>query len=409
MKQVVAILLLSLQPFLNDSWSQTRVVVLGSSTAAGTGASVYDSSWVERLQAEFRKNTVAGNPDTIVTNLAVGGTTTYYVMPTGYIPPAGRPAPDQEHNVTKALSFAPELILINFPTNDIGAGYTQKEYMDNLRYLFHYINNAGTRVYIATTQPRSQYDFNKRLSLFQLVDSVKNNFGMYGIDFWSDLATTDGQYNLLPQVNSGDGVHVNNLGHRLLFQRVKAKNIFASNAQLPLSLSNFRAEMQNNSVVLQWHAEQQGSNSFFEIQRCPVNKEFITIAKKEVNGSSPTDYSWTDINPLPGKSLYRLKIVEANKISYSKAIEIVFSIQNALIQNLSLNASALQAQIGSGRDKIFSIRIINLSGAIVYEQTTFISTPGLSISIPIANLSNGQYFLQVSAIDVIETRRFIKF
>ncbi len=166
MKRILLpVLLIMLQPLFGILQAQTRVVVLGSSTSAGTGASVYDSSWVGKLQLEYRKNTTAGNPDTIVTNLAVGGTTTYSAMPTGYTPPPGRPLPDPAHNVTKALSFSPAVIIINFPTNDIGSSYTAKEYMDNLRYLYQYINSAGVKTYIATTQPRSQFDFAKRLAI----------------------------------------------------------------------------------------------------------------------------------------------------------------------------------------------------------------------------------------------------
>src|SRR5215203_1037746 len=213
--------------------AQKKVVILGSSTAAGTGASNYDSSWAGRLQLSFRKNITAGDPDTIVINLAVGGYVTYYAMPIGYVPPAGRPAPDGEHNVTKALSFSPDIVLINFPTNDIGSGYSKNEFLNNLRFLSQQITSVGVKAYVATTQPRSQFDFSMRQALRECVDSVNNSFGANAINFWDDLATNDGQFNLRPEVNSGDGVHANNLGHRLLFERVREKNIFGSTTTPP--------------------------------------------------------------------------------------------------------------------------------------------------------------------------------
>src|SRR5829696_4401950 len=213
--------------------AQKKVVILGSSTAAGTGASSYDSSWAGKLQLSFRKNITAGDPDTIVINLAVGGYVTYYAMPTGYVPPAGRPAPDGEHNVTKALSFSPDVVLINFPTNDIGSGYSKNEFLNNLRFLSQQITSVGVKAYVATTQPRSQFDFSMRQALRECVDSVNNSFGANAINFWDDLATNDGQFNLRPEVNSGDGVHANNLGHRLLFERVREKNIFGSTTTPP--------------------------------------------------------------------------------------------------------------------------------------------------------------------------------
>src|SRR5829696_3483647 len=213
--------------------AQKKVVILGSSTAAGTGASSYDSSWAGKLQLSFRKNITAGDPDTIVINLAVGGYVTYYAMPIGYVPPAGRPAPDGEHNVTKALSFSPDIVLINFPTNDIGSGYSKNEFLNNLRFLSQQITSVGVKAYVATTQPRSQFDFSMRQALRECVDSVNNSFGANAINFWDDLATNDGQFNLRPEVNSGDGVHANNLGHRLLFERIREKNIFGSTTTPP--------------------------------------------------------------------------------------------------------------------------------------------------------------------------------
>ena len=54
-----------------------KLVVLGSSTAAGVGASSVDSGWVKRYRNYlFEKNTTIN-----VINLAVGGYTTYDIMP----------------------------------------------------------------------------------------------------------------------------------------------------------------------------------------------------------------------------------------------------------------------------------------------------------------------------------------
>src|SRR5690349_18464412 len=95
------LLLFTVSLFSFSIHAQKKIVVLGSSTAFGTGASSVDSSWVGRLQKAHRLNT-SDNLDTIVTNLAVGGYNTYHIMPTGFVPPANRPAPDPLHNVTQA-------------------------------------------------------------------------------------------------------------------------------------------------------------------------------------------------------------------------------------------------------------------------------------------------------------------
>src|SRR5579872_6134446 len=93
-----------------SAFSQSRkyvIAVIGSSTAQGVGADPIDSSWVNRTKSYYQS---LGLIDTIY-NIALGGQTTYGGMPSGFTPPAGRPAPDPATNVTKALSFHPDVVL----------------------------------------------------------------------------------------------------------------------------------------------------------------------------------------------------------------------------------------------------------------------------------------------------------
>src|SRR5215218_3827288 len=100
---------------------QFRIVILGSSTAFGRGATPIDSSWVNRYTTYVKLK----NSQNTVINLAVSGYTTYQVLcPNNFVPPAGRPLPDTMKNITKALSLNPNAIIINLPTNDINYGYS---------------------------------------------------------------------------------------------------------------------------------------------------------------------------------------------------------------------------------------------------------------------------------------------
>src|SRR5687767_836061 len=125
------------------SYAQKKIVILGSSTAAGGGASNFDSSWARRLQAEYRKNINPADPDTVIINHAVGGYVSYRIMPDNFIPPPNRPLPDINNNVTKALSYNPDIIIISLPSNDIASGYPEVEIMNNFRYLNQVIASRG--------------------------------------------------------------------------------------------------------------------------------------------------------------------------------------------------------------------------------------------------------------------------
>ncbi len=58
---------------------------------------------------------------------------------------------------------------------------------------------------------------------FALKDSTYALFGDKTIDFWTISALKNGSIN--PVYNSGDGVHLNDEGHRLLFEEVRKKII----------------------------------------------------------------------------------------------------------------------------------------------------------------------------------------
>jgi hypothetical protein len=55
-------------------------------------------------------------------------------------------------------------------------------------------------------------------------DSTYVRLGNYAIDFWTELANEDGTINSI--YNSGDGIHLNEAGHRILFERVVEAKIY---------------------------------------------------------------------------------------------------------------------------------------------------------------------------------------
>ena len=197
--------------------SSRVIVILGSSTAAGTGATSPDSSWVGRLRAF-----VARTDSTVrVINLAIGGFTTYDIMPSGYMPPAGRPAPKPAGNITRGLSFRPWCIIINLPSNDAAQGYGVSESLANYDSILTAVP-SGLGVWVTTTQPRN-LDTAGRAALLALRDSMRARTGIHVLDFWTTLANPDGTLNA--EFDAGDGIHLNDAGHRILAERVIASDL----------------------------------------------------------------------------------------------------------------------------------------------------------------------------------------
>lgn len=204
------------------SSSNFNIVVLGSSTAAGAGPSSPDSTWVNRFTAYVQDI----NPANQVFNLAVGGYNTYRIMPTGFVPPASRPNPDVNANITEAINLGADAIIVNMPSNDVASNYTTQEQLFNLDTIVQIADANNIPIWICTTQPRNFSDPLKLQQQWDIKDSIYLYFNPYAIDFWTSFALPD--HSLDPYYDSGDGVHMNDPAHALMFDRVVQASILDS-------------------------------------------------------------------------------------------------------------------------------------------------------------------------------------
>ncbi|PSL44730.1 putative secreted protein (Por secretion system target) [Chitinophaga niastensis] len=195
-----------------------HIVVIGSSTAAGMGATL-NHGWVALYTLYLKGINIHYQVD----NLAVGGYTTYNLCPTGFVPPPSRPLPDTNHNITRALSLHPDAIIINLPTNDVGRNYTLTEQQDNYKRMISAATAQGVKVWVTTTQPRNAYNAAQIAALKAMRDWTISYFGNKSIDFWTGLAASNDS--IRQMYSYGDGTHLNDAGHQLLYTRVVNSNI----------------------------------------------------------------------------------------------------------------------------------------------------------------------------------------
>lgn len=293
------------------------IVVLGSSTSAGTGANPPDSAYVNRL----RKHITSLDTTYKVLNLAVGGYTSYHVMPTGFVPPGGRPTPRITNNISYALEYNPKAIFINLPSNDAASGYPIIEQIANFDTLVAVATRNNVKLWITTTQPRNLSNQSQLDLLITMKDSVYSRYGTYAVDFWTTLAQPNGF--IVPEYNSGDGIHLNNAGHRLIYERAIEAILPMF---IPVELVSFIATRSKSDVVLQWITGTETNSYGFEVQRSLNKTDFETIGFVEGAGTtvSQSSYSYTDGSAQKDVSyFYRLRQIDYDgSSSYSSLVEV---------------------------------------------------------------------------------------
>lgn len=383
-----------------SSLAQQKIVILGSSTAAGSGASSYSNSWVGKLSSHY-SSLQAGHT---VTNLAVGGYNTYQILPTG-TPHPGRPGQDTFRNITSAVAVhKATTVIVNMPSNDVANSYGVDETLSNYRKIKYYCDSAGVRLFITTSQPRNFADQGKLGQLIQIKDSTVAQYGNYSIDFWTTIANADGTIN--PSYNA-DGIHVNDAAHEIFFQRVKAKPIINLYA-LPIRVSEFLGLASDKLVRLTWQLPNNDNETFIEVQRSLDGRKFLPITL--VRPTAGIEFSAIDSSPTNGFNLYRLKLFNTNETKFSEVLRITFQNRGSLmiypnpVHNYSLNFHCTLPA-----DALISVTVYNGSGTEVFKKY-LAGTKGLAeycIGLP-RSLDKGFYFICVDGIDAVRQRFVIQ-
>ncbi len=251
------------------------IVVIGSSTAAGTGSSTPDSSWVGR----FRESIASDNTKYRVVNLARGGYNTFNLLPTGST--LGQNvgvAPDTARNITAALREKPYLIIVNLPSNDAARFFTVQAQLRNFGVIDSVGRAGGARVFITTTQPRNFANAAQIDNQRAVRDSIFARYGERAIDFWTPLAAPSGF--IVDTLDSGDGIHVNDKGHRLLFKQVRTKQLDTLSCAL---ISSVRESVQR--------AERYG----VKLYPNPLQGERVYLDLGTFAGSGEVEVTWLDV------------------------------------------------------------------------------------------------------------------
>ena len=183
---------------------------------------------------------------------------------------------------------------------------------------------------------------------------------------------------------------------------------------VPVELTSFTAEVDYNSVKLNWSTATELNNSGFEVLRSVRENEWENLGFVRGNGTT-TDvhrYSFTDENLSEGKFAYRLKQIDFNEIfELSDVINVMITIpiQYDLSQNYPnpFNPSTTIGFTLPQREKVI-IKIYNLLGEEMFEFINREFDAGdYSIKLLTNGLSSGIYLYRMNAGEFVQTRKFI--
>ena len=394
--------------FTGAASAQKDLAIVGSSTSACTGPTNINNCYVNRLYAYY--NAVPPNDTSIDNSFSVSGYNIFRGMPTGYVPNSSDPLrqPDPGHNITAAIASHPNVILVNYPSNNFDIIPS-----DSILLCMRIIRNAATQAgipcFITTTQPRTSGSFStsavkKKLAI--LKDSVLEEFGYFAVDFYTLLinpADSSIRY------DAGDGTHMNDIGHDTLFRRVLRKNVFL--ATLPATFLQFNAAYKNETAIISWITAKEIDVAYYEIQRSSDGANFSKIATVNANNNLGTNqYQYTDQTPLKGWDYYKILIVDKDGKKHASPSMSVFINpgQLAIVKAFAQSSSQVVVQLQNNDPQNAELQIINNLGMIIKKETRKIERGNTTIYINTAGLSNGIYRIRVNGTSGSAVSSFIR-
>lgn len=173
---------------------------------------------------------------------------------------------------------------------------------------------------------------------------------------------------------------------------------------LPVKLVYFKARPVAGSVQLNWKTATEINSLHFAIERSIDGRSWETAGTVAAAGESmmPIEYSYTDKNPLPGRSLYRLRTVDRDG-----------STELSSTAQVDMNAT----ENGITVYPIPAINTVTVKGGSDTKQLVYVisDATGMNVKkglltkssqqVDITDLKKGIYFLKVENNDAV---RFIK-
>jgi len=183
-------------------------------------------------------------------------------------------------------------------------------------------------------------------------------------------------------------------------------------ATVPVELTSFSANVNNNIVTLNWSTATEINNSGFEIERKSANNDWTNIGFVAGSGSTTEirNYSYSDNSVTSGSYSYRLKQIDYNgDFEYSNEVyvDVTPSMDYALQQNYPnpFNPST-KIRFTIPEASIVNLTVFNAIGEQVKTLVNnYYDAGSHEVIFNASNLTSGIYFVRMESGSFVSTRK----
>ncbi|MEC8738354.1 MAG: LamG-like jellyroll fold domain-containing protein [Bacteroidota bacterium] len=180
-----------------------------------------------------------------------------------------------------------------------------------------------------------------------------------------------------------------------------------SSTPLPVELIHFELTPNGESIEIHWSTASELNNHFFTLEKSWDGIHWNVLTKLEGKGTSNdlSHYSFTDLQPYPNQTFYRLKQTDFNgKFEYVAMKSVSSENGDAAQISVSPNPSSNWLKIENVSFPLEQIRFFNAMCNDVSDQINIVQQTNHSLLVDISSLSNGLY----SILSPASSAKFIK-
>lgn len=191
----------------------------------------------------------------------------------------------------------------------------------------------------------------------------------------------------------------------------------SSETVMPIELLSFNAAIEGSDVIVDWTTSMELNNDFFTIERSRDGKEYEIVGTVDGAGNSndALSYTYTDRNPVPGKSYYRLKQTDFDgqfeyfsPVLVNNTTAVAESLTMSVYPNPSMNQVMTVTIEGMASGQEARVVMMDLQGNAVFRQDVRNDGFGpAAVEIDPSGISAGNYLVMVSTPENKYTKQVI--
>jgi hypothetical protein len=170
---------------------------------------------------------------------------------------------------------------------------------------------------------------------------------------------------------------------------------------LPVKLADFKANIMEGAVQLEWSTTMESNSGVFEVQQSTAGKGWKVLGQVAAKGESNAviNYDFTDVTPAAGNNLYRLKMIDLDEtFAYSSIVSV--NVEGGAEVNVYPNPATEYITISTPGDALLNVAIFNANGQLVKRATTD--------KVDLSGLGMGRYIVKIShKSGAVTTKRIV--